>query len=140
MLTFLIKKKPFLIWEDERFLHISPTADIFAHVYQKSRWFILYQRISFYRFVNQSYLVPENIISLSMDGPSVNKLFKEKFESDLKKKVTLSLMLDHVSYMQYPTVSQKVLKAFMKLIWISLLLICTVSSALSLKKMKNILM
>ena len=43
-----------------------------------------------------------------MDGPSVNKLFKEKFESDLEKKVTLSLMLDHVPYIQYLTVSQKV--------------------------------
>jgi len=31
-------------------------------------------------------LVPENIISLGMDGPSVNKLFKEKFESDLQKR------------------------------------------------------
>ena len=41
---------------------------------------------AYYRFVNQSHLVPENIISLSMDGPSVNKLFKEKFESDLEKK------------------------------------------------------
>ena len=30
---------------------------------------------AYYTFVNQSYLVPENIISLSMDGPSVNKLF-----------------------------------------------------------------
>ena len=49
---------------------------------------------AYYRFVDQSDLVPENIISLSMDGPSVNKLFKEKFESDLGKKVTLSLMLD----------------------------------------------
>ena len=41
---------------------------------------------AYYRFVDQSNLVPENIISLSMDGPSVNKLFKEKFESDLGKK------------------------------------------------------
>ena len=44
---------------------------------------------AYYRFVNQSFLVPENIISLSMDGPSVNKLFKEKFESDLEKKRSL---------------------------------------------------
>ena len=94
---------------------------------------------AYYRFVNQSYLVPENIIFLSMDGPSVNKLFKEKFESDLEKKGHF-IMLDHVPYIQYLTVSQKVCETLMKLIWISLLSICTVFSSSHLKKSKNILM
>ena len=49
-------------------------------------------------------------------------------------------MLDHVPYIHYLTVSLKVWKALMKLIWISLLLICTVSSSSHLKKSKNILM
>ena len=87
---------------------------------------------AYHRFVNQSYLVPKNIT------PSVwmGKVLTSCSRRSLLLFDTLSLMLDHVPYIQYLTVSQKVCKALMKLIWISLLLICIVFSSFQPKKIE----